>query len=69
MVIKSNKNIKTAPTCFGSRRNNHQGANVSIQLKLQIWFDGSCPYERGQYYGGVLGLTIFVWTSIVEPYL
>ena len=29
MVIKNIKNIKTAPTCFGSRGNHPQGANVS----------------------------------------
>ena len=28
-VIKNIKNIKTAQTCFGSRRNHPQGANVS----------------------------------------
>ena len=29
MVIRNIKNIKLAPTCFGSRRNHPQGANVS----------------------------------------
>jgi len=29
-VIKNTlKNVKAAPTCFGSRRNHHQGAKVS----------------------------------------
>ena len=30
--------IKTAPTCFGLQRNRHQGAPVSISLKLHSWF-------------------------------
>ena len=30
MIVKKHiKNIKSAPTCFGSRRNHHQGAKVS----------------------------------------
>ena len=28
-LLKHIKNIKTAPKCFGSRRNHHQGAEVS----------------------------------------
>jgi len=28
-LLKHIKNIKAAPTCFGSRRNHHQGAKVS----------------------------------------
>jgi len=28
-ILKHIKNLKTAPTCFGSRRNYHQGAKVS----------------------------------------
>ena len=53
MVIINITYIKTAPTCFGSRGNNPQGANVSTWLKLQIWFDDSCPYKCGKYYGGI----------------
>jgi len=29
MLLKNIKSIKSAPTCFGSRRNHHQGAEVS----------------------------------------
>ena len=47
------KNVKAAPTCFGSRRNHHQGDKVSAQLKLQVWFHCACGYERCQCYGGI----------------
>jgi hypothetical protein len=30
--------MEAAPTCFGLRRNHHQGATASTQLKLQAWF-------------------------------
>ena len=38
------KSIKPAPTYFGSRRNHHQGAEVSVYLKLQVWFQRICWY-------------------------
>ena len=36
VLKKTIKLIKTAPTCFGSRRNHHQGATTSTWLKLQV---------------------------------
>jgi len=64
MVNKNVKNIKTATTCFGSRRNHPQGAN-STKLKLQIWFDGACPYECGQYYGGIFGPVVRAYAGTI----
>jgi len=29
-LLKHIKNVKSAPTCFGSRRNDHQGAKVNV---------------------------------------
>jgi len=29
-LLKQIKNVKAAPTCFGSRRNYHQWAKVSV---------------------------------------
>ena len=29
-VLKHIKNVKSSPKCFGSRRNHHQGAKVSV---------------------------------------
>ena len=29
--------MEAAPTCFGLQRNRHQGATVSVWLKLQAW--------------------------------
>ena len=51
--LENIKNLKTAPTYFGSRRNHRQGAKVSALLKLQIWFHCAYRYERCQCYGGI----------------
>jgi hypothetical protein len=54
MILKNTlKIIKSAPTCFGSRRNHHQGAEVCVELKLQVWFDSICLYVHCQCYGGI----------------
>ena len=45
VILKTIKIRKSAPTCFGSRKDHYQGAMTSILLKLQILF--SCSAGRG----------------------
>ena len=30
------------------------------KITYSIWFDGACPYECGQYYGGIFGPVVCV---------
>ena len=54
VLLKTIKLIKSAPTCFGSLRNRHQGAMTSSLLKLHTLFNCACGYRRCQCYGGIL---------------
>ena len=46
------KIVTLAPTCFGSRRNHHQGAVLCL-AKTTEWFFCTCRYRRSQYYGSI----------------
>ena len=50
-LLKQFKIITNAPTCFGSRRNHHQGA-VPCLAKTTKWFTCARRYRRSQCYGG-----------------
>ena len=71
-VIKKHiKNVKSAPTCFGSCRNHHQGAKVSAHLKLQygstVLVDVSIVSVMAAY--ATVTLTALISTSTVEPHM
>jgi hypothetical protein len=51
-MLKQFKIIILAPTCFGSRRNHHQGA-VLYLAKTSKWFFCARQYRRSQRYGGI----------------
>jgi hypothetical protein len=51
-MLKQLKIIILAATCFGSRRNHHQGAVLCL-AKSTKWFFGAHRYRRSQCYGGI----------------
>jgi len=46
-ILKQFKIITLAPTCFGSRKNHHQGAVLYI-AKTTNWFFCARRYRRSQ---------------------
>jgi hypothetical protein len=52
VLLKQFKIIILAPTCFGSRRNHHQGAVLCL-AKTTEWFFRPRRYRRSQCYGGI----------------
>jgi len=46
------KIITFAPTCFGSRRNHHQGAVLCL-AKTTKWFICARRYRRSQCYSSI----------------
>jgi len=51
-ILKQLKIITFAPTCFGSRRNHHQGAVLCL-AKTTKYFICARRYRRSQCYGGM----------------
>ena len=51
-MLEQFKIITLAPTCFGSRRNHHQGALLWL-AKTTVWFFRARRYRRSQCYGGI----------------
>jgi hypothetical protein len=51
-ILTQFKIMTLAPTCFGSRRNHHQGAVLCL-AKTTKWFFCARRYRRSQYYGGI----------------
>ena len=51
-MLKQFKIIILVPTCFGSRRNHHQGAVLCL-AKTTEWFFHARRYRRSQCYGGI----------------
>jgi len=51
-MLKQYKIITLAPTCFGSRRNHHQGADLCLAKTTRYGFC-ACRYRRSQCYGGI----------------
>ena len=49
-MLKKIKIITLAPTCFGSRRNHHQGAVLCLAKTTKRFF---LWYRRSQCYGGI----------------
>jgi hypothetical protein len=52
-MLKQFKIITLAPTCFGSRRNHHQGAVLCLAQNYKVWFSFARRYRRSQCYGGI----------------
>ena len=50
-MLKQFKIIILAPTCFGSRRNHHQGAVLCLDKNYDFFY--ARRYRRGQFYGGI----------------
>ena len=51
-MLKQCKFIILAPTCFGSRRNRHQGPVLCL-AKTTEWFFCARRYRRSQCYGSI----------------
>ena len=51
-MLKQFKIVILSPTCFDSRRNNHQGAVLCL-AKTAKWFFCARRYRRSQCYGGI----------------
>ena len=51
-MLKQYKIITLAPTCFGSRRNHHQGADLCLAKTTRYGFCAR-QYRRSQCYGGI----------------
>ena len=51
-MLKQFKIVTLAPTCFGSRRNHHQGA-VMCFAKTTKWYFCARRYRCSQCYGGI----------------
>ena len=51
-MLKQYKTITLAPTCFGSRRNNYQGADLCLAKTIRYGFCAH-RYRHSQYYGGI----------------
>jgi len=51
-MSKQYKIITLAPTCFGSRRNHHQGADLCLAATSRYGFCAR-RYRRSQCYGGI----------------
>jgi len=51
--LKQFKIITLVPTCFGSRRNHHQGAVVCLAKTSSMFFFCARLYRRSQSYGGI----------------
>ena len=67
-LLKQFKIITNAPTCFGSRRNHHQGA-VPCLAKTTKWFTCARRYRRSQCYGGISARYATVWFAGAVPCL
>ena len=55
-MLKQFKIVILASTCFGSRRDHHQGAVLCL-VKTTKWFF-CARYRRSQCYGGILACCI-----------
>ena len=67
-IIEMSKTIKIptiAPTCFGSRRNHHQGA-ISCLAKITILILLCSSLVRGQCYGGISACCASVRYTVEE---
>jgi len=53
VLLKTIKLINSAPACFNSRRNGHQGDTTITSLKLHVLLNCVCRYRRCQCYGGI----------------
>ena len=51
--VKTLKTVTFAPTCFGSRRNHHQGGVLCLAKTTSVVFCCACRYRRSQCYGGI----------------
>ena len=51
-LLKTQEKYKICSNMFRFTQEHHQGAKVSAQLKLQVWFHCAWRYERCQCYGG-----------------
>jgi hypothetical protein len=51
-MLKQFKIITLAPTCFGSRKNHHQGAVLCLAKTTKCFFYAR-QYRRSQCYGGI----------------
>jgi len=52
-MLKQFKIITLAPTCFGSRWNHHQGADMCLAKTTKYGFSVLVQYRRSQCYGGI----------------
>jgi hypothetical protein len=52
-MLKQFKVITLAPTCFGSRRNHHQGAVLCLAKTTDMVFFRACRYGLSQCNGGI----------------
>ena len=62
-MLKQFKIIILALTCFGSRRNHHQGAVLCL-AKTTKWFFFAHLYRRSQCYGGISACCAGVWFTV-----
>ena len=56
-MLKRLKTVTFAPTCFGSRRNHHQGAVLCLAKTTSVVFYCARRYRRIQCYGGISACT------------
>ena len=61
-MLKQFKIIILAPTCFGSRRNHHQGAALFLAKTTKLFFCAR-RYRRSQCYGGICCRNIDSWNN------
>jgi len=61
-MLKQFNIIILAPTCFGSRKNHHQGAVLCL-AKTTKWFFCARRYRHSQFYGGISACCAGVWFS------
>jgi len=64
-MLKQFKIITLAPTCFGSRRNYHQGAVLCFAKTTEYgFFFGARWFRRSQCYGGISACCAGVWFTV-----
>jgi hypothetical protein len=52
-MLKQFKTVTFTPTCFGSRRNHHQGAVLCFAKTTSVVFYCARRHRRSQCYGGI----------------
>jgi hypothetical protein len=64
-MLKNNlKIIILAPTCFGSHRNHHQGANLCLAKTTIMVIYCARRYGRSQCHGGISTCCAGVWFTV-----